>query len=149
MFEVASDQFCEWGHQKLGGVSRTFPQERSFQVHLFHMLRKGGHRVEFERGWNTGGFVQRWDLGIISGDWVRRLHVAIECKVKSTADSLSKAIGQCILYRTSKCCRHPMVCFPSDLELPFLFLEACEDNQIAIATELNILQVLKELIPMS
>lgn len=149
MFEVASDQFCEWKHEKLNSVSKSFPRERSFQVHLFHMLRKEGYLVDFERGWDMGGLVQRWDLGIISDDWVRRLHVAIECKVRTNADSLSKAIGQCILYRTSKCCRHSMVCFPSDLELPFLFLEACEDNQIAIATELNILQVLKGLIPTS
>lgn len=133
-------------HTKLGAVSRLFPKEREFQLHLYRLLRKAGYSLDLERGWNIVGLTQRWDIGIRTNDWLRHLYVAIECKVKCDSDSLTKALGQCLLYRTTKCCYHSMLCVPSDLTIHPMVMIACEDNEIAIANEKNLLDVVEPLI---
>jgi len=141
-----------WGYEfnlrKPVPSSKLFPRESHFQYHLHELLANAGHRVEVEQGTWYADYGVRWDLGVRTKPRsfsIRRLAIAIECKVKGGSNSFAKAIGQCVLYRTVKCCHASMLAVPSDLKIPYVVEAACKDLKIHLATELDIVDKVSDI----
>lgn len=148
MLENSLDWDRNYNSRKPPPASALFTRESYFQYHLFDLLRKAGHVVEVEQGVNHGDYALRWDLGVRTNpsDFVmRRLAIAIECKIKGGSDSFSKALGQCLIYRAAKCCHTSMLAIPSDLYVPCVIESACKEYGIHLVTEQNIVDKVNEI----
>jgi hypothetical protein len=122
--------------------SALYPQEYLFRAQVFQSLEKLGIRVQVERGMHFGDMSLRWDIGLkVGASPFRAEDVIIECKTVGGLPNLERSLGQALLYRECRCARVVLLCFPSDLELPLLFVRTCESLGIPVANELNVLQI--------
>jgi len=72
----------------------------------------------------------------------------IECKVKPSAASFARGLGQCLLYRHNIRVKHFVLCMPESYRIDWGYHywdyeELCKNNGIGFATEENVIEVLK------
>lgn len=97
------------------------------------------------------GFGKKWSLLADFCSWPNK-NWLIECKIKADVSSCSKALGQCIMYRELAGYQNPIICFPAKEYFQSgcmeKFEEVCQANNIKVATEHSILNIVKKYEPL-
>ena len=120
------------------------PAEEVFRERLIRALDAGGIRASRETAIRCEGstpLLLRCDITVSPAGGVRNAAV-IECKISADAQSLSTALGQALLYRRAFGADVAIICFPSQVQIPDIFLGVCRDNGILIATETVLTSIL-------
>lgn len=127
-------------------ASKKFSDERIFRAHVLQKLDGCGYRLLIERGLELSpGLKLRWDVGLqVREPGWNCCDLIIEFKVKAGMASMQRALGQCILYHECRCAEVVILCLPSDLKVPSLFLRVCNRLEILTATENDILDQVVE-----
>lgn len=115
-----------------------------FRDRLLNALRDAGisarKEVSMHRNWDEP-YLLRADI-VVGERPTAGCEAVVECKMSSDSQSLSTALGQAIIYRRAFGASRAVICFPSSIRLPGLFVEVCAANEVLITSEEDIVDAL-------